>query len=163
MEKFSQKWTIVSFLEPVQIGTEFSYKNWPLHCTLADVFGINNDIYSLFIDLKNKIINRNTINLEVSGKSQFGSSEYPIQVLLLEKQPEIIELHNIIFKQLQANGAIFNNPEYVNEGFVPHISYKNDISTKPGNAIDLKSISLIDMFPNGNGFMRKVINNIYFL
>lgn len=38
MTLFTQKWTIVSFISPVPEGFEFSYKNWPRHITMVDVF-----------------------------------------------------------------------------------------------------------------------------
>ena len=38
---YSQKYTLVAFLKPLEVGAEFHMADWPLHITLADVFAID--------------------------------------------------------------------------------------------------------------------------
>ena len=38
---YSQKYTLVTFIKPLEVGASFDMVDWPLHITLADVFAID--------------------------------------------------------------------------------------------------------------------------
>ena len=40
-QKFTQKYTIVQFFDPIDEGYEYSSDNWPLHLTVVDTFAID--------------------------------------------------------------------------------------------------------------------------
>ena len=149
---YTQKYTIVHFIHPIDEGTTFSMYEWPLHTTLADVFAIN---YSdeLLTDLQQYADSLVPITTSVGKESML--SETP--VWLLKKSKELQDLHVNLLEVLKKHDAQFNTPEFTREGFLPHITKQKNSAMYEGERVDIDSFSLVDMFPNGDWQERKVI------
>lgn len=152
--RYSQKYCLVSFLEPVIDGTEFAMTEWPLHVTLADAFAINlfetgieSKLVKLFKDFS-------VMSTRAKNEAVLGTT----QVVLLEKSRELLRLHNSIIDILASEGAKFNTPEFTKEGFLPHCTIQKNVRLRIGDEVMLGAVALIDMFPDKNWRQRKVIN-----
>ena len=78
-------------------------------------------------------------------------------VMLLDKTESLIALHTAIVDLLMKNGAVFNSPEFTREGYLPHCTVQSSGHANRGDSITIDSISLIDMFSDGDWQRRKVL------
>lgn len=153
---YSQKYTLVQFLEPVPKQHEFPMSDWPLHVTLADVFAIELT-EALFSELAAFAASRAAFLVEAGGDGKLDGDENPVQFTLLKNTAELQSLHTGLIDLLQTNGAVFNTPEYTREGFVPHSTHQNHTRLMHGQQIAITELSLIDMFVGGDWRQRKVL------
>lgn len=152
--KYSQKYALVSFIEPVEVGTEFTMASWPLHMTLADIFAIemNSEIKQKLSEL---LLNQPDITLSTGDDATLGTTD----VSLINTTDELQSFHSSIVNLLELHGVKFNNPEFTKTGFIPHVTIQKSGKLTKGDKITINTISLIDMFPNGDWQQRKVLNS----
>lgn len=151
---YSQKYTLVAFLKPIEVGTEFKMADWPLHVTLADVFAIelNSTVEQQLTDL---LARQSPVCLSVGEDATLGTTK----VALINKNNELQNLHNGIIDLLELNDAKFNTPEFTRKGFLPHSTIQKLGRLNTGDEVEVISVSLVDMFPGGDWQQRKVLNN----
>ena len=134
-------------------------QNWPLHTTIADVFAIDmneqvfDDIQKIFTEFK-------SIETNAVGERTFGDAERPVDVVLLWNSPELQACHDTFIDTLTKHGAVFNNPEFTHDGFIPHSTIQRDKRLQIGDMVQLDKLAIVDMFPNNNWQQRK-IHKIY--
>jgi len=127
---------------------------WPLHITLADVFAIDlleSDIERRLFQLLKKF---SVVRTHAKNEATLGTTE----VVLLEKNSELLELHESLINLLEAEGARFNTPEFTREGFMPHCTIQKNDRLRTGDEVSIGMVSLIDMFPSKNWQRRKIIS-----
>lgn len=151
---YSQKYTLVSFLESIDINAEFTMTDWPPHITLADVFAVDLDA-GIENKLANLLVNVPSVDLTAREESKLGTTK----VVLIENNDNLQNLHVRIIDLLESNGAKFNTPEFTRAGFIPHSSIQKPRKLHEGDTIAMNTISLIDMFPNKNWQQRRVLRN----
>jgi hypothetical protein len=151
---YSQKYTLVAFLIPVEVGTEFKMADWPLHITLADVFAIELET-GIQQKLTNLLAEQPSLVLSVGQDATLGTTN----VALINKDNRLQNLHDKIIDLLELNGVQFNTPEFTRTGFLPHSTVQKSGRLNIGNEVEITSISLVDMFPGGDWQQRKVLNN----
>lgn len=153
--EYSQKYCLVQFIEPLDIGSQFSASEWPLHTTLAGVFAL--DIPTkIKEEFQHTTSQHACFTLVTEGDTYFGESK-DIHVRLLRRTPEIVELHNDLVAFIGRSGGSFNEPHYLGDGFTPHISIPDGFSVQSGEDITIQELSLVDMFPDSDYQQRKVI------
>ena len=162
MQKFTQKWTLIALFQPLDDGTEFFWKNWPQHITLVDVFSVDWEKNGLFEKLEARLAKEKTIKLIASDNTYFVSSKNTTQVRLFETNKELQLLHEDIVGLLNNAGATFNDPQYVGDGFVPHSEIKENSALDKGAIIKISELTIVDMFPRGDGYQRKLFRTIKF-
>jgi len=152
--RYSQKYCLVAFLEPGDTNTEFEMADWPLHITLADVFAVDahDDITR---ELANLLAEELPVAITVHKEAFLGETK----VVLFDKSEVLTRLHNHVIDLLELHGAIFNNPEFIKDGFLPHSTIQGTRRLHDGDVININTISLIDMFPNSDWRLRKVLQN----
>lgn len=160
MTKFTQKYVVVQFSKSLPDGHEYSMKDWPLHVTLADVFAIDGKWTSLFKDLNLILDNESAFFSKATVKDLFGDDR-STKVILIEKTSELQNLHKMIISVLEKHGAVFNSPEYVKEGFKPHVTEQAESKLRIGDIVEFSSLTLVDMFPNEDPYQRKVLGTVY--
>lgn len=150
--QYSQKYTLVAFLEPVAVGAEFSMSDWPLHVTLADIFAIelSTGVEQKLADL---LIGWSPVKLIAGKDTVLGTAE----VTLIDKSDELQGLHDKIVDLLEVNDAQFNNPGFTRAGFLPHATIQKSGRLHEGDMVEISKISLVDMFVNGDWQKRKVL------
>lgn len=152
--KYSQKYTIVAFTESIEPNYEFAMGNWPLHITLADTFAVELN-ETLVQNLKKLLALLSQIDLSIGNNTTLGTTK----AALIDKNNALQGLHNRVVDLLESSGAKFNNPEFTRAGFLPHITNLKSFDLQLGDTVRLKTISVIDMFPDGNWQQRKVLNS----
>ncbi len=157
MTDYSQKWTIVTFLQPVAEGTQYAMQDWPPHVTLADVFAVDIDRANLLEKLSGLAAHTQSFRTAAQQNTQLGNPNSPVDVTLLEKNDALASLHNSLIRLLEENGAVFNTPEYTRQGFLPHITVRSKNFLPAGEQILIGSFSVIDMFPDNDWQQRKVV------
>lgn len=151
MEHFTQKWTIVSLLQPAP-DADFFWKDWPLHVTLADVFAIDWQQPGLQERLATLLSRQPVVESTVTGELHWG----PTEAMELAPTPRLISLHRQLCELLLEYGAVFNQPQYVMDGYTPHSTIQKSGRLQIGQAVRLDQATIIDMFPDGDGYQRRL-------
>lgn len=153
--QYSQKYSLVSFTNPLPIDFEFPMSEWPLHITLADVFAIDLENSGIISKLATFLADQPALRVQATQESKLGDAA----VVLVEKSVELNSLHMHIIDLLEENGASFNTPEFNRTGFTPHTTIQDGDRPATGDIFTVSSLSLIDMFPGGDWQQRKVLHN----
>jgi 2'-5' RNA ligase len=161
MEKLTQKWAIIAPLQSVQEGSEFSPSDFPLHMTLAGVFAIEFDGATLSEKLSALLAHQAPFEVTAGTEDFFGPNK-DIAVMTLQRTPELMALYNTIHNELITLNAIFNTPQYEDEGYIPHSTKQKHAIVTNGESVLIDSVSIIDLFPNGDGHRRKIFKTIQF-
>ena len=150
---YSQKYSLVHFINPVDGGFQYHMADWPLHTTLADTFAI--DLSSGNIEVKLANLCSQIIPVTVAANNDSVLGETP--VILLNTSEELLALHTAVVELLEENGAVFNNPEFTKSGFIAHSTFQKEGRLHTGDVVTIDSISLVDMFPDDDWQQRKVL------
>lgn len=94
---YSQKYALVSFINPAAPGAEFSMEDWPLHITLADVFAINLRGTHIEEKLATFFSNQDRMQVSAGEEATLGTAE----VVLIEPTNELAKLHTSIIDLLK--------------------------------------------------------------
>lgn len=159
MPKFSQKYTIIQLLEDVPEGTQFSSSSWPLHSTVVDTFAINWDVPTLIKKLE-ELLSGHERAVSVAEEDEFFGSEKQTQVILLKKTDDLVKLHYDVVALLQQGGLNLNDPQFAREGFLPHSTIQKHARLNKGDEVAYNALAIIDMFPDGDPYQRKVLKII---
>ena len=155
MEKFTQKWAIIALLKDVGEGSVFYHTDFPLHVTLAGVFATERSGQELVEELTQLLVKRNSVEIETDGKALFGPSK-DIVVMKIKKTVGLMSLYSDVYECLKNVNVTYISPEYQGGGYLPHSTFQKSAFLKPGEKRLLKSVSLIDLFPNNDGYQRKI-------
>jgi 2'-5' RNA ligase len=150
-----QKYCIVSLLENTPVGTEFHFKDWPLHLTLAGVFALPS-ITNLQITLSEATRFIQPFELIADEPALWGEDGH-IHVMKFKMTQEILDLHATLLKTLRSKGAVFNEEIYIGDGYTPHVTDQKHAAIQKGETIKITSISFIDMFVSGDWQQRKIL------
>jgi hypothetical protein len=150
---YSQKYCLVSFSHPVEVGAEFKMTDWPLHITLADIFAVNLNS-ELVKSLEGLLITQPPVAVVAGKEATLGEAK----VVLLNKNESLINLHIKLIDLLTSHGAVFNSPGYTKDGFLPHCTIQKDQRLHDEDKLTIDTVSLVDMFPDGNWQQRKVVH-----
>jgi 2'-5' RNA ligase len=159
MQKFTQKYAIIQLFENIPEGTDFSWKEWPLHSTIADVFAIDWNSAEMADALQHSLAKHPTAQSTVLDDTFFGPNQ-ETRVVLLEKTKSLLKLHNDVLDILAKGGYKANNPEFAREGFLPHSTVQKHARLQKGDIVTFDTLSIIDMFPNEDPYQRKVLATI---
>jgi hypothetical protein len=159
MPQFTQKYTIVQLLEPLNEGDEYAPADWPLHVTLADIFSINCTVDELTAQLA-EMLRARTPPRAVAGHDEYFGVNQQTKVTILEMSEELITLHYDLIALLQGCGAVFNTPQYIEAGFRAHATVRPHLRLKPGAEVQFKALTIIDFFPDQDPNRRKVLKTI---
>ncbi len=156
MQKFTQKYTIITLIEPEEEGYEFDSSNWPLHVTIADTFSVECNTHEL-IDYLNKLSNRlRQVTAVAAGDKSFGSNG-EVKVTILDMNSELIKLHSSVVNFLEEVGVVFNDPHYTKAGYRAHATIQPHMRLEKGDVVNFDHLALIDMFPDMNPHERKIL------
>jgi len=159
MTGFTQKYTIVQLLESVPEGTIYKPADWPLHTTLTDIFAIDWDEETLLQNCIQESQKLQTVSTIAVEDVWFGD-EKNIQVTLLEKNEAITKLHLELVSFLEKGNVRFNVPDFVGNGFKPHVTVQKDKRLHKGDEVIINALTVIDMFPDSDPYLRKVLKTI---
>jgi 2'-5' RNA ligase len=161
MQKFTQKYAIIQLFEDVPEGTEFSWRDWPLHSTIADVFAIDWNASRMAKELASALVHHPTASSTAMDDTFFGPNQ-ETRVVLLEKTESLVRFHNDVLNVLENGGYKPNNPEFARAGFLPHSTVQKHARLTKGDVVQFNALSIIDMFPNDDPYQRKILATIKF-
>ncbi|OGL30528.1 hypothetical protein A3F37_01500 [Candidatus Saccharibacteria bacterium RIFCSPHIGHO2_12_FULL_41_12] len=159
MEKFTQKWAIIVLFENVTEGFRFYYTSSPLHLTLAGVFKIDHDGVWMSNQLASLLSDQSRFLIVAHKKAMFDKNK-EVAVMKIKKTDELMELYQKIYNWLEKSEAIYNEPQYQGEGYLPHSTFQKSGKLQAGQKVWVKSVSIIDLFPDGDGYQRKIFKTI---
>lgn len=159
MQKFTQKYAIITLLENLEEGAEYSSDSWPLHVTIADTFAVDWDNTNLLDKLSELVSKRMPVTAVVAHDEYFGPQRQT-QVTILDMSKGLVALHYDIVALLKETGAVFNDPQYTEEGFRAHATVQPHARLHEGDVVTFDSITIIDMFPNSDPYRRKVLKTL---
>lgn len=159
MSDFTQKYTIIQLFEGVSEGTQFSASSWPLHATIADTFAIDWDVQTMTEKLT-ELLNWHTPAASIVEDDRFFGDEGQVQVALLRKTDDLVKLHRDVIALLEQGGWKPNDPQFAEEGFLPHSTVQKHARLNKGDKVTFNALTIIDMFPDEVSYQRKVIKTI---
>lgn len=159
MEKLTQKWAIISLLEEVPDGTEFYYTGFPPHVTMAGIFGIDKPGAWLTAELAELANYHQSYDVKADTIAMFGPNQ-DVAVMQIQQTHELMSLYQQLHDWLLASGAKFIEPHYEGSGYIPHVTIQKAGTIRAGEVKRINSISLVDLFPNGDGYQRRVTKTI---
>ncbi len=148
-------------MEPVSDGYVFGWKEWPLHTTLAGVFAADWVESDLESHIERIAQLQSPVEVTATTDTHWGA-EGEYHVMLLEKNPALFELHMQIHTALQTCNAVLNDPQFAEDGFVPHSTIQKHARLHKDETALLTSLSIIDMFPGEDGYKRRIVRTLPF-
>jgi len=155
MDKFTQKWCVAAFIEPVVDGYDFFWKDVPLHVTIVGVFGTDKSGNELSKIVKDSLNNISIFEVQAGEDLYWGEN----------KELVVVKINNSEIMQKLADAAHFTlsginvdylEPEYEGEEQVFHSAVQKHARLNSGDIVQIKSVSIVDMFPNSDGYRRKI-------
>lgn len=160
-QQYSQKYSVVCFFEPQAKSHQFSASDWPIHVTILDTFKTEWQLDPLSKTLGEIATTVAPFDAIPISEAILGE-EKDVPIKLLQLQGGILALYEKLMSLVEEGSFVFNTPQFVGDGFLPHATDQTDSQVKTGKSYRLGSISLIDMFPDDNHLRRKTVNTYNF-
>lgn len=138
------------------VGIRFASSNWPLHSTIADTFAIDRNVATMVERLTELLKDHAQATSVVEDDRLFGD-DGQVQVTLLQKTDSLTKLHHDVIALLEQGGWKPNDPQFAKEGFLPHTTVQAHSRLRKGDEVAFNALSIIDMFPDGDPYQRKVL------
>lgn len=156
MQKFTQKYTIICLFEDVKEGYNFPSSDWPIHTTFVDTFA--SDLSKPLLIKEFTDITAGLKELKTNGvKDEYFGPNKEIHVVLLEKNTEIVAMHYHLINKLKEHGLKLNDPQYSEDGFLPHSTVQEHGQINIGDEVAVTNLALVDMFPDEDPYHRKIL------
>jgi hypothetical protein len=151
---------LVAFVEPVADGLEFPRDDWPLHITLVkfDVdggpgTGLPDRIAGLIDQPVRSALGQ---RLSIGADAGFGRMQ-SIPVSLVEPSRPLQSLHETLVRTVVDLPGKVPTPNYTMENYRPHVSHHGDKRMRPGDDVVLDRVALVDMAPDGDHTVRRIL------
>jgi hypothetical protein len=151
---------LVAFVEPVAEGLVFPRTDWPLHITLVRFDAGTTDgadpAECLAALAEAPAMAALGASLTAGNDAGFGRHG-SVPVSLIEPQPDLQILHERLVAAVGILGGKVLTPAHTLSGYRPHVSHHGDKRLQPGDAVVLDRIALVDMAPDGDRTVRRVL------
>ncbi|MDQ0076663.1 2'-5' RNA ligase family protein [Arthrobacter oryzae] len=164
---------LVAFIESVAEGLVFPRDDWPLHITLVrfdvdvkhddgikpdDGGGQDAGLADRIAGLIDRSIRAALgTRLTIGDDAGFGRLE-SVPVNLVEPSPALQELHESLMETVAGLPGRVPSPHYTMDSYRPHVSHHGDKHTRPGDVVVLDRVALVDMAPDGNHSVRRILH-----
>lgn len=138
---------------------QFSWKGWPLHSTVVDVFATDWDVPTM-IERLTELLSSHAAAASVIEEDRFFGDQRQTQVVLFKKTDDLVKLHYAVIECLTQGGWKPNNPQFARGGFLPHSTVQKHARLNKGDKVTFNALTIIDMFPGSDPYQRKVIKTI---
>lgn len=154
---------IMNEITPVKVGEQRAML--PLHNTLVHWFWLDDEVsvgdtVSLVEDSY-----KQSIRLIPNGEEVFTASTndgtLPVHVTTLERTHELIDLHERVCSTLVSLDAVHEKPEYIHEGYRPHITHQLGETVNPKGYVS-KNLYLVTADRPEYGNPRQILAKIAF-
>lgn len=150
----------VAFMEEVAEGEVFQRTDWPLHITLVRFDVGTPDSADVAVrlvaaaDAPARVALGATLQIgENAGFGRGGS----VPVSLVDSHPALQALHEELVRAVAEMGGRIPTPDHTLSGYRPHISHRGPHRFSPGDAVVLDRIALVDMAPDGDRTVRRIL------
>lgn len=151
----------VAFMEEVTGDQVFLRTDWPLHITLArfDVEAPAGADPAAALAAAADAGARAALGaaLRIGEDAGFGR-DGSVPVSLVEPHPALQTLHEEMVRAVTELGGRILTPHHTLSGYRPHISHRGTTRPSPGDAVVLDRIALVDMAPDGDRTVRRVLH-----
>ena len=148
---------MVAFVEPVAEGQVFLRTEWPLHITLVRFDLRNDDDTARFAALA-EVPAKQALGtvLTIGADDRFGyRGSGPVS--LVEADPALQALHDSLVQLVEELSGRVASPHHTRQHFRPHVSHHGEKRVNPGDAVVLDQIALVDMAPDGDRTIRRIL------
>lgn len=152
---------IANEITPVEVGER--HLMLPLHCTLVHWFWLDDEMP--VEDLADAVADgySRRIHLIPEGEEVFTAStmegNMPVRVTTVRRTPELADLHERVCLSLASLGAVYEKPEYVREGFRPHITHQTGETVVPHGYVS-ENLYVVTAERPEYGYTRTVLAKI---
>lgn len=155
-QAYSQKYTIVCFFYPLDAPATFSALDWPLHVTMLDTFKTNWSVVDLLSEVRQVAATTAPFSALPVEQHMLGPNK-DVPVKLLQKDAAMLGLHDALLALADKGSLVFNSPEFVGQGFLPHATDQKNGQLELSRTYAITTMSLVDMFPSGDCMQRDII------
>ena len=138
---------IILEITPLKIGG--TYDMLPLHCTLVHWFWLKQEPAEIIKRLEATLSNTAPVVLEAgteqvfTGKNKNGEL-VPVTVNDIELTPQLRSLHEQVCSVLESMDVHYSEPQYVHDGFHPHVTHQKDGQLSPGEVSKSAKLYLVE-------------------
>lgn len=150
------KYTIVGFAGTANPPQIFNEHDWPLHVTLLDTFKSHWTQDELIGQVEQFAQGSKPFDLFAEKKGLLGPDK-DVSVKLLKLDKNLREFHDGLVRLGKVGGFVYNTPDFVASGFVPHITDEKSEQASLNMSYPLTNITLIDMIPGGDKTKRSIV------
>lgn len=150
------RYVVVAPLSPMAVGDRFITREWPLHVTLVQVFASDASPGGIVMRLDAVAAVASPITVVAGDDERFGPSR-TIAVTVVEPSLELDRLHAACVAALEELAPVYENPEYMGDGYRPHVTVKRHQRVSAGDLLTLQQIALVDMEPGQHDGGREVL------
>jgi 2'-5' RNA ligase len=140
-------------LAPLAVDDGFSATAWPLHVTIVSNFTTDATVERIGTELST---NATAMDVEVGGEAMFGPREN-VPVSLVRHSEPLATLHRALVARLRSLDVVFDNPNFIDAGYRPHVTATRHASASDGDRLRLTQLTLVDMEPHGDAGLRRVV------
>jgi hypothetical protein len=150
----------VAFVETVADHAVFLRTDWPLHITLVRFDADSPDsadpterVAALADAPARRALGASLTVGEDAGFGRNGS----VPVSLIQPQPDLQALHEQLVAAVGSLDGKVLTPAHTLSGYRPHVSHHGGKRLNPGDAVVLDRIALVDMAPDGDRTVRRIL------
>jgi hypothetical protein len=150
----------VVFVEPVAEGQVFLRTDWPLHITLVrfDVETPDSADPAQHIAALSEVPAIAALGAALTAGQDAGFGRNgSVPVSLIQPQKDLQTLHEQLVGAVGSLGGKILTPGHTLSGYRPHVSHHGDKRLNHGDAVVLDRIALVDMAPDGDRTVRRVL------
>jgi hypothetical protein len=156
------KYGIATLLEDCPAGYEFIEDNTPLHLTYVDAFEIELAPSEFINKMQHYFHDQPKFSVMPIADELYGPDK-DIPVTVMELNSALKELHDQLIKYLESEKAIFINPQFVGDGYKPHISIYGLRRVAIGEPITINGVSIGNKRTDIQNPPNRIIATIPFL
>jgi len=143
-------------LEITQLEVGATYNTLPSHLTLISRFYSHEPPTSIVDRVSGLFNETRCIELIFEQTTRIGPKHTSVH--LIQPNTALRKLHTQLSSILDGIGVDYSQPEYINEGWKPHVSERKNDGFASGFSHVTKAAYLIEVFKEGESHLRNVQN-----
>ncbi len=132
---------IATLFEHVPDGYEFTNSEIPLHLTHVDVCEVDMEPAVFVTVLRNYLSSVEAFEI-VPTEDAFLGPAADIPVTRIAQTPELMAFHVGLMDFLRGCGALFDNPQYSGDNYLPHITMQGARRVPLNHTLSVSSVSI---------------------